>query len=133
MPEGQKVLIIDDDVDFTEANRLALEASGFRVTVANDSKTGAELAAQSPPDLVICDLMMEQLYSGFSVVQSLAAHHKTSAVPIIMVSAVTTSTGFRVDVDGKKPEWLNVVEFVNKPIDPVLLAAKVAAVLAAKA
>ena len=46
-----------------------------------------------------------------------------------MVSAVTTDTGFRVDKAGSKPEWLRVVEFLNKPVDPVVLAQKVVDIL----
>lgn len=133
MSDGKtKILIVDDDVDFLEANRLALEAAGFEVTTTTDSKQGVELAAKVVPDLLILDLMMERLYSGFSVVEALQAHPETAAIPIIMVSAVTTETGFRIDTEGSKPAWLKVVEFVNKPIDPVDLARKVAEVVKAE-
>jgi len=124
-----KVLIVDDDVDFISANKVALEATGFEVISATDSRTGVELAEAEGPDLILLDLMMERLYSGFSVVEALLAHEQTAHIPIIMVSAVTTETGFRVDEGGKTPEWLKVVEFVNKPIDPVELARKVASIL----
>jgi hypothetical protein len=43
---------------------------------------------------------------------------------------VTTETGFRIDEGGCKPEWLQVVRFVNKPIDPVELARMIAFTLA---
>lgn len=130
MTEGsKKVLIVDDDVDFVQANKVALEASGFDVIVSADSRGAAEMAGAEKPDLIILDLMMEQMYSGFSVLESLRAHHGTERIPIIMASAVTTETGFRIDQGGVKPEWLDVVEFVNKPIDPVELARKVASIL----
>lgn len=121
---------MDDDVDFLEATRVALEASGFEVLTASDSRQGIEAAEHEHPDLIIMDLMMEKLYSGFHAVQALGAHEETRSIPVIMVSAVTTDTGFRVDGSGDKPEWLNVTEFLNKPVDPVELARKVAAVLA---
>jgi CheY-like chemotaxis protein len=125
----RRVLIIDDDVDFQAANRLALEASGFEVLSATDSRRGVEMAEHEHPDLIIMDLMMEQLYAGFSAVQALCAHEATRGIPIIMVSGVTTETGFRIDQGHRKPEWLQVVEFVNKPIDPVELARKIASTL----
>ena len=127
--ERKRVLMVDDDVDFLEANRVALEAAGFQVLTATDSRHGVELARRSEPDLIIIDLMMEQLYAGFSAVQALRAHEETADVPIIMVSGVTTETGFRIDEQGRKPEWLKVVEFINKPVDPVALARKVAGIL----
>ena len=81
------------------------------------------------PDLIVMDLMMEKLYAGFSAVEALASHEETNAIPIIMVTGVTTETGFRIDSEGQKPEWLKVLEFVNKPVDPVELAKKAQAIL----
>ncbi len=129
MSDAKKVLIIDDDVDFLMANQVALEALGFQVLTATDSKRGLELAHSQHADLIILDLMMEKVYSGFSVLQELLSHEGTRDIPIIVVSAVTTETGFRIDEEGRPPEWLKVVDFINKPVDPVELAKKVKAVL----
>jgi CheY-like chemotaxis protein len=125
----KRILIVDDDVDFIAASRVALEASGFEVLSANDSRQGVETARAEMPDLIVMDLMMEKLYAGFSAVEALASHEETNAIPIIMVTGVTTETGFRIDSEGQKPEWLKVLEFVNKPVDPVELAKKAQAIL----
>jgi CheY-like chemotaxis protein len=127
--ERRRILLVDDDVDFLEANRVALEAVGYEVLSASDSRHGVEVAEAEKPDLIVMDLMMEQLYAGFSAVQALNAHEATRDIPVIMVSAVTTDTGFRVDSAGGKPDWLKVVEFINKPVDPVELARKVTSIL----
>lgn len=126
---GKLILLVDDDVDFVEANKVALEAKGFRVITAADSKSGVAAALSEHPSLMVVDLMMEELYAGFAAVEALHAHAETASMPIIMVSGVTTETGFRVDADGSRPDWLHVVEFINKPVDPVVLADKVAAIL----
>lgn len=131
MSDKRRVLLVDDDVDFLEANRVALEARGFEVLTASDSRHGVEVATKEHPDLIIMDLMMERLYAGFSAVQALAAHEATAEIPVIMVSAVTTETGFRVDDQEQRPEWLRVVEFINKPIDPLVLADKASAIVGA--
>jgi response regulator RpfG family c-di-GMP phosphodiesterase len=47
-----------------------------------------------------------------------------------MVTAVTTETGFRVDQGGEVPEWLRVVDYLNKPVDPRELVERVKAALA---
>ena len=122
----KKVLLVDDDADFVAANRIALEAKGYQVVTAPDSRAGVETALREVPDLVVVDLMMEELDAGFALVESLQDHPKTAGVPILMVSGVTTALGFRVDQEGSAPGWLQVTEFVNKPIDPVDLAEKVA-------
>lgn len=125
----KRILIVDDDVDFIAASRVALEASGFEVLSANDSRHGVETARSEMPDLIVMDLMMEKLYAGFSAVEALASHEETKAIPIIMVTGVTTETGFRIDSEGQRPQWLKVLEFVNKPVDPVELAKKAQAIL----
>jgi len=125
----KRILIVDDDVDFIAASRVALEAGGFEVLSATDSRRGVQAAEEEKPDLIIMDLMMEQLYAGFSAVEALAAHEKTRDIPIIMVSGVTTETGFRIDEDGQRPAWLKVLEFLHKPVDPVELAKKAQAIL----
>jgi DNA-binding response OmpR family regulator len=129
MSDVKKVLLIDDDPDFTLANRIALEAKGFKVVVAGCASEGAEKAVQERPDLIVADLMMEELHAGFALVEELASDHATAGIPVLMVSGVTTETGFRVDQNGQKPGWLHVRAFLNKPIDPVELAERVAAEL----
>jgi two-component system, OmpR family, alkaline phosphatase synthesis response regulator PhoP len=126
---AKKVLLVDDDVDFLEANRLALEAQGYEVLTAGDSREGVEMAEHEQPDVIVMDLMMEKLYAGFSAVQALSSHEATANIPIIMVSSVTTDTGFRIDPCGCKPEWLRVAQFINKPVEPTALAAQVACLL----
>ncbi len=127
--DQKKVLVVDDDTDFIEAATVALQAKGYQVLTALDSKAGVELARRERPDLIICDLMMERLYSGFSVVEELGGYEETRGIPIIMVSAVTTDTGFRIDEHGEKPAWLRAVQFINKPINPIDLAEKVESIL----
>lgn len=122
----KRVLLVDDDQDFITANRIALEAKGFEVMTASSSQTGVETALRELPDLIVADLMMEDLDAGFAMVESLQSHPETAGIPIFMVSGVTTALGFRVDREGSKPEWLHVTEFVNKPVDPVDLAEKIA-------
>ncbi|MGD9519055.1 MAG: two-component system response regulator [Armatimonadota bacterium] len=127
--DRKTVLVVDDDADFVEAATVALEAKGYQVLAAMDSKQAVEMARREVPSLIVCDLMMERLYSGFSIVEELQQHEETCGIPVIMVSGVTTETGFRIDEGGQKPCWLKVVEFLNKPVDPLLLADKVQKIL----
>ncbi len=130
MSDTKRILIIDDDVDFLTVNSMALEASGFAVDTADNPRLGVEKALAHPPDLILQDLMMEELHSGFAVIGELHNHPETRDVPVIMITAVTTETGFRVDQDGQIPDWLHVVDYLNKPVDPVKLVETVKAALA---
>jgi CheY-like chemotaxis protein len=127
---AKRILIIDDDVDFLTVNSLALQAAGFTVYTADNPRAGVDQARAQRPDLILQDLMMEELHSGFAIISQLHNHAETRDIPVIMITAVTTETGFRVDPGGQVPEWLRVVDYINKPIEPSQLVEKVKAALA---
>ena len=126
---SKRILLIDDDVDFLTVNSLALEAAGFVVDTAENPHVGVEKALAQPPDLILQDLMMDEAYSGFEVISELGNHAATRDIPVIMITAVTTETGFRIDQGGKIPDWLRVVDYLNKPVDPGQLVGRVKAAL----
>lgn len=77
-----KVLVVDDEPQIRRALRTALERSQCEVALAASGDEALELAAASPPDLVILDLAMPGL-SGFDVCRSLRSWTR---VPIIVLS-----------------------------------------------
>jgi len=67
------------------------------------------------PDLAIVDLIMEQMDSGFVLCHQIKKLYPN--VPIIMVTAVRSSTG--LDFDAKTPEaksWLKADCILDKPV-----------------
>jgi CheY-like chemotaxis protein len=96
-----KILVIDDDPDFIEATRMALEANDFEVDAASTSQEGIEKVLGGSPDLVILDVIMDKL-------------------PIIMLSNIHSEkkVPYRFDPD---KEYLPVDVFLDKPIKPDLL------------
>jgi CheY-like chemotaxis protein len=88
MNSKKKILIIDDDRDFCNATKLILENGGFEVFVAEDGKSGVELATKLHPDLAIVDMMMETWSEGFNVVSRLRGSDSTKNIKLIMLSAV---------------------------------------------
>ena len=88
MSTKKKVLIIDDDNDFCTATKLILENAGYEVFVAEDGKSGVELATKLHPDLAIVDMMMETWSEGFNVVSRLRGSDATNNIKLIMLSAV---------------------------------------------
>ncbi|MGQ9524101.1 MAG: response regulator transcription factor [Armatimonadota bacterium] len=126
MSRKAKVLVVDDDPDFVEVARMALQAEGFEVLVADDSRDGVAKARNEEPDVVILDLMMERLDSGFAVARELRSNHHTVSSKILMVTGVTQKVGFDLTPENQKElEDLKVDAYLNKPISPAELVRKV--------
>ena len=53
-----KILLIDDDVDFLASTRVFLESKKYKVETAINSKIGLEVLKLFHPDLIILDIMM---------------------------------------------------------------------------
>ena len=113
MTVPRTVLVIDDDPDIRDLLQDALQGRGFRVDCAPDGEVGVAKAIQSPPDLVIVDMLMPRV-SGFTVLERLKQHHRLP-VPIIML------TGNDSDQQRAYAEFLGVDAYLNKPVHPALL------------
>ena len=119
------VLIIDDDPDITESMRIVLESGGYTVRIAPDGEQGLKLAEQSPPDLVILDVMMTRADEGFDVCRSLKKRPSLARVPILMLTALREKTGFDFRGEAGDADWLPADDYMDKPIRPDDLIARV--------
>ena len=72
MSDGQRlILIVDDDYDFLEINRIILEGAGYRVVEATNPDEAHARITGEVPDLIITDLMMDSLDAGFAFAAAL--------------------------------------------------------------
>ncbi|HSO93895.1 MAG TPA: response regulator, partial [Candidatus Dormibacteraeota bacterium] len=83
-----RVLVIDDDPLSLRLLTAVLKPLKIEVTTAGGGKAGLELAKQTDPQLIICDLTMPDL-DGFGVIAALRADPQTSAVPILVYTGKT--------------------------------------------
>ena len=67
MPDKTKIMVIDDDPAICVSVKAILEASGYEVFTALSGKEGLELFHQVRPDVVLCDMMMEDIDAGAKV------------------------------------------------------------------
>ena len=116
---ASSILVIEDDPGIVKIVRLYLERDGHRVATAADGAAGLRLAQESPPDLVVLDLMLPRL-DGMAVCRALRAQ---SEVPIIMVTARAGEDDRLAGLD------LGADDYIVKPFSPRELAARVRAVL----
>ena len=65
------VLLVDNDQEFIEINKKALENEGFKVEFANNSKDALTKILETKPDLVLTEIMLENSDSGFSLCYSI--------------------------------------------------------------
>jgi len=82
-----KILLIDDEVDFTELLAANLEDSGFEVRQVNDPVQALNEARLFRPDICIIDLVMPRMDGG-DVVNALKADLVLSATPVLMLTAL---------------------------------------------
>lgn len=116
------VLVIDDEKDVIELLHYNLTREGYDVIAAADGKSGLEIAIQHKPDLIMLDLMMPGM-DGLEVCRQLRADSRTSAVPVIMLSAKAAETDRIVGLE------LGSDDYITKPFSPRELVARVKAVL----
>jgi DNA-binding response OmpR family regulator len=129
MSDKKTVIIIDDDVDILEAVKLTLESAGYDVLTATGGNEGlAAIRDRGGVDLVILDVMMARDTEGFHVAQELKGDQATKDTPILMMTSVGAKSGFKFDPE-KDADYMPVDDYVEKPVDPADLTARVAKLL----
>ena len=83
-----KIMVIDDDEDFTNLYKTSLRILGFDPTAVNQSTAAIEMAYLVQPDIFVIDLMMPEL-DGFQLCKLLRAESIFRRTPIIIVTALT--------------------------------------------
>lgn len=81
------ILVVDDVATNRETLLELLEGQDYRVMEAADGPTALRLTAETPPDLVLLDVMMPGM-DGYEVCRRLRADARLAAVPVIMVTAL---------------------------------------------
>lgn len=116
MDETLKVVIIDDNTDYLFTMKTFLSRNGFEVFTAENGKDGIEMVNKEHPDLVLLDVMMETLFSGFEVCKKIRANEDLKDTPIIGISGMSEELNMRYD---QWPDWeyFKPDEFMDKPVD----------------
>jgi len=112
MPE--KILIVEDESAVADAIAYTLGQEGFETEVATDGREALEAFEQSPPSLVILDLMLP----GLSGWQLFTAFRRQREVPVIMLTARTAEAdrvaGLEMGADDYVPKPFSMRELVAR-------------------
>ena len=120
-----RILIVDDHEDNVEVIRARLEAGGYQIESAADGVEALERVRQSPPDLILLDVMMPRI-DGMEVARRIKADETLPFIPIIMQTALDT-VQHKVEGLGAGAD-----DYVTKPINFAELEARVKSMLRIK-
>ena len=116
---GRKVLVIDDEKDFLDLIKIALEGFGATVDTASSAEEGLRLFRDRQYDLVLLDVMMPGI-DGFRACE---AFRDLSDVPIIMLTAMSG------DAEVVRGLECGADDYLVKPFSRQVLLARARAVL----
>jgi two-component system phosphate regulon response regulator OmpR len=119
-PEGEKILVVDDDVRLRRLLERFLAEQGYRVRAVEDAEQMDRLLAREVFNLVVLDLMLPG-ESGLQACQRLRGQN--NQVPIIMLTAQGDEAS---RIQGLE---LGADDYLAKPFNPRELLARIKAVL----
>jgi two-component system response regulator RegX3 len=114
-----KILIIEDEISFSEALSFLLEKEGYTTRIAETGKEGLDAFKSDTYDLILLDLMIPEI-SGIDVCRTIRT---SSNVPIIMLTAKDSEIDKVVGLE------LGADDYVTKPYSSRELVARIKAVL----
>jgi PAS domain S-box-containing protein len=120
-----QILAVDDDPVNLETLRFSLSNEGYDIILAHGGQQALEIIQQSPPDLVLLDLMMPHI-NGFEVCRQIREVWDWVNMPVIILSAKTQlkdlEEGFKAGAN----------DFLTKPFHPKEIIIRVHTQLLAK-
>lgn len=106
-------------------NRMALEGRGHQVATAHTAGEAEKWLHQERPDVVVSDVIMETRTAGFELVRKL--EQLAPGVPAILVSGRYQDPNmFEFKLNDT---WDPVVAYLDKPVDPAVLADRIDGIL----
>lgn len=118
MSQPRPTVLVVDDSPVNLQLAFGILKNDYRVKVANNGPAALALAAATPPDLILLDVMMPEM-DGFEVCRRLKADPTTSLIPVIFLTSKT-------EVEDEKMGFLvGAADFIHKPFSPPLVALRV--------
>jgi DNA-binding response OmpR family regulator len=121
---AKHILIVDDEQDIRAIVRISLEKfAGWRTILAATAQEALEKARSQLPDAILLDITMPDT-DGFQVWDQLQSDPLTKSIPVILLTAKTSS------LDKKRFSDMGVAGVITKPFNPIIIWKQVREILA---
>lgn len=116
--DGKPVILAVDDTPENLDTVKSILVPNYVVKAAINGMVALKIAGRQPPDLILLDIMMPGM-DGYEVCRQLKSDDSTAQIPVIFLSGEQDSSSKSKGLE------LGAVDFVTKPIDPVILKASI--------
>ena len=119
-----KILIAEDNENSRVLLESLLDASGYEVESAENGKIALKYLQNSPPDLIISDILMPEM-DGYALCREIKSNENYCTIPFIFYTATYTDP-----IDEKLAMELGAARFIVKPMEINLLLSEIKSVFA---
>jgi two-component system alkaline phosphatase synthesis response regulator PhoP len=105
---SRTVLVAEDEANIVESLRFLMIRAGLEVRIATDGPSALRMVRESPPDLMLLDIMLPGC-DGFVVLRAIRANPQHGRVRVMMLTAKGR------EIDRARALELGVDDFVTKP------------------
>ena len=86
-PVAERILVIEDNKTNRELMVYLLNAFGYPTAEADNGRVGLEMARQTRPRLIVCDIQIPEL-DGYGVIRELRLDQGLGGIPVVAVTAL---------------------------------------------
>jgi DNA-binding NtrC family response regulator len=113
---SEKVLLVDDELDFLEAMSERMTARGMEVTTASSAKEAIDIIDKISFDAIILDFQMPEM-DGMEALKTIKAKRPESQIILL--------TGYATLEKGVEAMKIGATDFIEKPADLEALSKKI--------
>ncbi|MCK5493437.1 MAG: response regulator [Candidatus Omnitrophica bacterium] len=110
---GEKIMIVDDDIEFLSQLKEIIQLSGYYPIVTYDSSSVLSFARKMEPDLILLDLRMDNV-DGYEVAACLQHFPETAKIPIIAMTGFYDAEKYNQHIKN-----CNMKACLEKPFNPL--------------
>jgi CheY-like chemotaxis protein len=120
------IIVVDDDFDSLEIIKHILEPAGYRALCFSDPMDALEHMAREKPRLVITDLMMKFIDTGFAFSRQVKFDPRFHNIPVVLITAAYSKRRFAIQPKNAEDLGrMGVDAYFDKPVDPEDLLSKI--------
>ncbi len=121
-----RILVVDDNESNRNLLSHQLQQQGHEVSTVASGRQALDLIPESAPDLILLDLFMPEM-NGFDVLREMHQDEALRAIPVIVITGLSDRSAAAKCIEA------GAFDILLKPVNPVLLKARVAGCLERKA